>query len=255
MKTCDRQEQLVGYLYDEVDARERRDVDAHLAVCVDCRIELEGLRATRTHLALWAPPEPDLGFRLIRGGTAPAPALPRRSRLVPAFTFAAAAVIILAVAAAIANIEVQYGDNGMTVRTGWNRAEITATATPAPVVQPAAPVNASLDTTEFERRLNEIESRLESRPAAAPIATSRPSDQDLLRQVRELINQAESRQRLALAQGIMQVINDFERQRRTDLAMFEQGNYQHQRLTNAELQQTRDMVQQFIRSAASKQEK
>lgn len=252
---CDRQELLVGYLYDEVDERERREFDAHLAMCVECRTEYEGLRTTRTHLALWAPPEPDLGFRLIRGAAAPAPALPRR-RFAPAFAFAAAAVIILAVAAAIANIEVRYDTAGVMVRTGWNRTEMTATTAPPPSVQEPAPASASFDTLEFERRLQQIESRLGSQPAAATqVATARTTDQELLRQVRDLITQAESRQRLALAQGIMQVISDFERQRRTDLAMFEQGNYQHQRLTNAELQQTRDMVQQFIRSAASKQEK
>ena len=31
MKMCDRQESLVGYLYDEVDEREKREFDAHLA--------------------------------------------------------------------------------------------------------------------------------------------------------------------------------------------------------------------------------
>src|SRR5688572_520481 len=124
MKMCEQQETLVGYLYDEVDDREKHEFDAHLAVCAECRTELEGLRATRTQFALWAPPEPDLGFRLIRGAAAPAPvpALPRR-RLAPAFAFAAAAALVLAAAAAIANIEVRYDATGMTVRTGWGRSE------------------------------------------------------------------------------------------------------------------------------------
>jgi hypothetical protein len=252
MKRCDRQEQLVGYLYEEIDQHERLEFDAHLAACAECRIEVEGLRATRTHLALWAPPAPDLGFRLVRGASAPAPALPRR-RWAPAFTFAAAAAIVLAVAAAIANVEMRYDATGLTVRTGWARAEVAAP--PAPAVDSVAPETAAIDASEVERRLQAIESALQSRPVSGtevgPVAAS---DAAMLRQVRDLITQAESRQRLALAQGLMQVINDIERQRRVDLAMFEQGDYQH-RLTNAELQQTRDLVQQFMRSAASKQEK
>ena len=251
MKMCDRQELLVGYLYDEVDAQEKREFDAHLAVCVECRTELEGLRSTRNHLALWAPPQPDLGFRLIRGGAEPAPALPRR-RFAPAFAFAAAAAVILAVAAAIANVEVRYeSDGAMTVRTGWGRAD--AVATPSQDVPQAAPVNASVDAVDLDRRLQALETRLAAAPASTVAA--RTSDGEILRQVRELITQAESRQRVALAQGLLQIINDVDRRRRADVAMFEQGNYTHQQLTNAELQQTRDIVNQFIRTAASKQEK
>lgn len=250
MKMCDRQELLVGYLYDEVDEQEKREFDAHLAVCAGCRAELEGLQATRIHFALWAPPEPDLGFRLIRGATEPAPALPRR-RFAPAFALAAAATIILAVAAAIANVEIRYeSDGAMTVRTGWRRPDAVPTSAQT------APVNVSTETADLERRLRDLETRL-SAPPASPVTAvaSRTSDAEILRQVRELITQAESRQRLMLAQGLLQVINDVERRRRTDLAMFEQGNYNHQQLTNAELQQTRDIVNQFIRSAASKQDK
>jgi hypothetical protein len=254
MKMCDRQELLVGYLYDEVDAQERREFDAHLAVCAGCRLELEDLRSTRSHFALWAPPVPDLGFRLIRGGAEPAPAVPRR-RFAPAFAFAAAAAVILAVAAAIANIEVRYeADGAMTLRTGWARSDAPQALSPA--VSEASAVNASIDAADLRRRLQAIETRLSAQPASpTPAAGPRASDSELLRQVRELITEAESRQRLALAQGLIQVINDVERQRRTDLAMFQQGNYNHQQLTNAELQQTRDIVNQFIRSAASKQDK
>jgi hypothetical protein len=254
MKMCDRQELLVGYLYDEVDAQEKREFDAHLAVCAECRTELEGLRSTRGHFALWAPPQPDLGFRLIRGGGEPAPALPRR-RFAPAFAFAAAAAVVLAVAAAIANIEIRYeSDGAMTVRTGWDRAG--AVATPAQEAPQASMVNASADTVDLERRLQALESRLAAQAASpATVVASRTSDGEILRQVRELITQAESRQRVALAQGLLQIINDVDRRRRADVAMFEQGNYTHQQLTNAELQQTRDIVNQFIRSAASKQDK
>jgi uncharacterized coiled-coil protein SlyX len=254
MKMCDRQELLVGYLYDEVDPQEKREFNAHLAVCAECRTELEGLRSTRTHFALWAPPEPDLGFRLIRGAAEPAPALPHR-RFAPVFAFAAAAAIVLAVAAAVANVEIRYeSDGAMTVRTGWGRPD--AVATSVQDVPQALPVTTSAETMDLERRLEALETRLAAQPASTgTVVASRTSDGDILRQVRELINQSESRQRVELAQGLLQIINDVDRRRRADVAMFEQGNYTHQQLTNAELQQTRDIVNQFIRSAAAKQDK
>ncbi|MDQ3420393.1 MAG: zf-HC2 domain-containing protein, partial [Acidobacteriota bacterium] len=149
---CESNELIVGFLYDELTSGERKEFQAHLAACSECRVELEELRSTRTHLALWSPPLPDLGFRVISGGSAPAPALPRRTRLAPVFAFAAAAVVVLAAAAAIANVEIRYGTDGLQVRTGWagqaqdaevqaqpdaSSGEVRAVNASAPTVDPA----------------------------------------------------------------------------------------------------------------------
>ena len=45
-----------------------RAFETHLRGCADCRDELKALRAVRADLAAWAPPEPDFGFRVVRGG-------------------------------------------------------------------------------------------------------------------------------------------------------------------------------------------
>lgn len=252
---CDRQELLVGYLYGETTADERRELDAHLAGCGECRAELAGLQSTREHLTLWAPPEPDLGFRVIRGGGAAAPALPRRFRFAPAFAFAAAAVIVLAVAAAIANVEVRYGSDGMLVRTGWARSQ------PEPVVTtaaaPAATPPVAAEFTELNRRLDQLEAVLTSNGsgAAAPASSlDTMSDAEMLRRVREIVSQAEARQRVTMAQVLLQAVNDFERQRRIDFAALQQGIGNNQKLANAEIAQTRDIVNQWLR-VATKQEK
>lgn len=262
---CDRQELLVGYLYDEVSAAEQREIEAHLAGCAECRAELAGLRSTREHLTLWAPPEPDLGFRVIRGGAAPAPALPRRFRLAPAFGFAAAAVIVLAVAAAIANVEVRYGNDGMTVRTGWARggADATITATAAAPPAPAEGVRTVAATgspafEELDRRLRELEATLNGASGTARVAQTVPApgmtDSDMLRRVSDIVTAAERRQQVAVAEQLLQVVQDFQRQRRADLAMLQQGNAQYQGMTNAELAQTRDIVNHLMR-VATRQEK
>lgn len=262
---CDGKELLVGYLYDELSDGERHILKAHLTECGACRTELEGLRATRTHLAVWSPPEPDLGFRVIRGGAAPAPALPRRLRMAPAFAFAAAAVVVLAVAAAIANVEIRYGNDGLLVRTGWagqaEDAPLQAQREPAPgqVARAAVPASGSADFAELDRRLRGIEAALASQADTsgtqlAGSAITGMSDAEMLRQVRRIVSEAEARQETAVAVRLLQLVNDFDQKRRTDIALLQQGLDQYQGMTNAEIAQSRDLFNRWIRAAA-RQEK
>lgn len=258
---CNRGDLLVSYIYDEISDRDRREVEAHLATCGECRDEVHGLRSTRVHLGLWAPPQPELGFRIVSGGaqTAPVQAMPRR-RWAPAFGFAAAAVLVMAAAVSIANIEVHYdGSGGMTVRTGWGRAlEVPQAQTPAPAGAPAA-VQASVPGSEFaalHQRLAEIELALAQAVDTPGVqnASSRQSDTELLRQVRAIVREAEERQQRALGDRLLQVVTDFDNQRRRDLVQIQQGLGQMQGLTNAEIATQRDLVNQLIR-ASSRQER
>ena len=256
---CNRGDLLVSYVYDEISDRERRDVEAHLVTCGECREEIAGLRATRGHLALWAPPQPDLGFRIVSGATSPAPlqALPRR-RIAPAFGLAAAAAQVLAAAVSIANVEVRYDANGaVLVRTGWGRSVDgqQAQAPAAPGAAPAAAANAEF--TALNRRLSEIERALahtSGTPGAQTVSGARMSDADLLRQVRAIVRDAEVRQQQAVADRLLQVVTDFDNQRRRDIAQLQQGLGQIQGLTNAEIATQRDLVNQLIR-ASSRQER
>ena len=54
----ERDQVLVAYLYEEIDAAERARFDAHLQTCAQCRGELSALRALRPALREWTPPEP-----------------------------------------------------------------------------------------------------------------------------------------------------------------------------------------------------
>lgn len=80
------------------------------------------------------------------------------------------------------------------------------------------------------------------------------SDADLLRRVREMVGAAESRQQTIVAQRLLQVVRDFDRQRQSDLAAIQQGLGTYQGMTNAEIAQQRDMLNQLYRVAA-RQEK
>src|SRR5437870_409792 len=116
---CEEKELLVGYLYDDLADGQRAAFEAHLRGCAGCRGELKALREVRADLAAWAPPQPDFGFRVVRGGRdaaardavrTPVPAW--RAWWTPAAGFAAAAVLVLAAASAIARVEVRSGPDG-----------------------------------------------------------------------------------------------------------------------------------------------
>ena len=217
---CDK-ELLVGYLYNEIDTASRRAIEAHLASCAACRGEMGALRATRRDLATWTPPERQLGFQIVSGAPRP-PA--SRFRLSPVWGLAAAAVLVLAAAAAIANVEVRYGADGMIVRTGWGRAPATEVAARQ---QPSAIVPA-----DFAATLETIDQRLRELETAAPqpqggvmqaASGSRISDAEVLRRVRALLTDSEARQNRELALRIRQLATEFQAQRRVDLAAIQQG--------------------------------
>ena len=251
---CDSKELIVGFIYDELTSAERQQLQAHLAICGECRVELEELRATRTHLALWSPPQPDLGFRMISGGAAPIQALPRPRRLAPLFAFAAAAVVVLAAAAAIANIEIRYGSEGLTVRTGW-ATQAQAASQDGARQTPAAPV-ADTAVAELDRRLSNIESALPPSSPGLQLASSqlRMSDAELLRQMRQMLNEAQTQQKTAFSQQLLQVVRDVQQQHLADIATVQQGLEHYQGMANAEIATSRDMLNQWIRASA-RQEK
>ena len=62
--SCDDKEQLVAYLYGELDGLTRA-VDEHLRMCAVCTAEVGGLSGVRQELAGWVPPEAELGFSIV----------------------------------------------------------------------------------------------------------------------------------------------------------------------------------------------
>jgi hypothetical protein len=243
LHTCAEQEALVGYLYDELAPPDRVRFEEHLASCVECQAALDGMRDVRAQLATWQLP-PDAGAGAGRGlfdaaagrraGGDPVGAGARAPRpwWAPG-ALAAAAVILLAVAAAIANLEITYGHDGISVRTGWSRspaAPAQAAAAPAPSQSSGAIATVSAeDLAALEQRLRTEFQALaatppaQARAAAAPSGGAAPGSAQLLRRVQDLIEQSEARQRRELAVRVAQVVRDFDTQRQTDLVRIQQG--------------------------------
>lgn len=87
---CDERERLIGYVYDECDADERAQIQAHLETCADCRGEIGALRGVREDLLAWSVPEHAPIWR-------PAPAVMRGPwwRQSQGWGLAAAAAVVL----------------------------------------------------------------------------------------------------------------------------------------------------------------
>jgi anti-sigma factor RsiW len=245
---CDSKELLVSYLYDELDSRDKETFRAHLASCADCRDEMAGLRATQGHLAAWAPPEPDLGFQIIRRASAQPPA--PRVRLNPLWGLAAAAVLVLAAGAALAHIEVRYGTDGLVLRTGWNRTTAGDTQTLAADKSAGAvlPVDWKQHAEQLEQRLRQLETS--AAQAALVSAPSDAADAAVLRRVSELVGQSEKRQERALGVRLTQMAQDIDARRKIDLALIDQGLMRLQNTNVAELRQSRDLMQRMYRQTA-----
>lgn len=230
---CDSKELLVGFLYDEIDPVSKRSFERHLLTCADCRDELAELGATREQIALWAPPDADLGFRIVRGAAEPAPSRPRWFFLSPAWGLAAATIIMFAIGAAIANLDVRYGSDGLVVRTGW---------THAADAQAVTPVDWKAQAHELDRRLRDLEQAAAQRPVVQNASTSDLSDADLLQRVRDIVDQSETRQRRVTAARLTELMREVDAQRRLDLASIDQHMTRLQTSSGV----TKDLVQRLL---------
>jgi hypothetical protein len=260
-------ELLVAYLYDDLADGDRATFESHVRGCAACRDELKALRAVRADLSSWAPPQSDLGFRVVRGGLdAAAQAVTRtpvqswRAWWTPAAGLAAAAVLVLAAAASLAHIEVRRGPDGITVRTGWSASAPAQSAPgygetgPRDVrLSAASPVDAGF-LAGIERRLNALEAASSRDSGLRNVSTlsARSSDAEIIRRVRELLAQSETKQQGQLALRISQVIRDVDAQRVSDLARIQQGFGRIEGSVTAEAAAHRDLTNYILASAKQK---
>jgi hypothetical protein len=126
MRMCDGKELLVGFLYDEIDPVSKRTFERHLVMRGLPR-GTGGAGATREQIALWSPPDADLGFRIVREGRAQT----SRFRFFCSRRPGPGGSHIIVLATAAVPISMRYGSDGLAVHTGWNHsAESQAGVTP-----------------------------------------------------------------------------------------------------------------------------
>jgi Putative zinc-finger len=250
-------EQLVGYLYGELDTAERSAFDAHLTTCAACRAEVVDLRETRQHLTTWAPPQPEFNFHIVRSA-APATAPRRRFAFVPQWAMAAAAsLLVLAGAAAIAHVELRYGPEGFVVRTGWASAAADPQATTPPALTSPQAADTAASSEQLKAAVQVLESRLLELERAQTVQTTKaaaPAPAAITApELRRILAQAEARQREEMAVQVSQIWKDFSAARVTDFARLQDTIGRAQGMTNQQLRQHRDSIESLYRVSASQQ--
>jgi hypothetical protein len=181
----------------------------------------------------------------------------------PAAGLAAAAVLVLAAASAIARVEVRSGPDGITVRTGWSSASAPAselgsgeTASRASsarrdVILPAATVSVDASMIDaLDRRLRALETV--SANSGAVRNASYAGDADVVRRMREMLAQSETKQQGELALRIAQVIRDFDAQRVEDLRRIQQGLRGIEATVTAEAAGHRELTNYILTSPKQK---
>jgi hypothetical protein len=252
----DRDEQLVTYLYDDIDSSERAAFGVHLSACRQCQDDLSALRGVRTALGTWAPPEPAFATRGLR---VPSPE-PRVSSFeprvpspepratswwhdVPAWAQVAAALFVLGVSATIANLDVRYDKTGLTIHTGWSRPQPAASAAPAN----AAPWRAEFAALQNQLRAEMKASQAAVTAASSPATQAAMSDADFRRRVRALLDESEKKQQTELAFRLAEFQNDNSAQRQADLTRIDQRLGFIQRDTYGELLKQREGMNYLLK--------
>ncbi|HLG58058.1 MAG TPA: hypothetical protein VI485_22115 [Vicinamibacterales bacterium] len=233
---CGDQGALVGYLYGECEPSERDTIAAHVKKCLSCAAEIDTLSATRRTLSAWTPPAMTLGFQ-ITSSQAVAPTgkvlerkVPWWRAPLPAWAQAAAALVIFAAGLSM-GLSRDNTQSQPPLREASTLSD-TPSATPATVSRD--------DLTRVEERLRAEMAQLRT-VAPTPVATRQNSD-DVMQQVKTLLEQSEARQRSDFTLRMVDLASSIETQRRVDLATVRQTMGTMQGVTGTEVRQQREAI-------------
>jgi anti-sigma factor RsiW len=246
-----RDDLLIAYLYDEIETADRAAFNAHLSACGRCTRELAALRGVRSTLSTWAPPEPRVVTNYEPRATSDEARVtghePRARSWhdVPGWAQVAAALLVLGVSAAIANVEVRHDASGWTMRTGWSKVAAPVAAAPAAAAGSSAPWRADLAALERQLRTEFHPSPARAVPAA--VTANSMSDAELQRRVRAIINESERRQERELALRVAEVLRDVNAQRQADLVKIDRSLGLIQTSTYGEQMKQRELVNYLLK--------
>jgi hypothetical protein len=256
--SCSDKETLIAYIYGEGEVEDRALVESHLASCASCAGEVVGLGGVRHALAEWTAPAPASSFRIVRDDAVVSGQLirPARwwSRPLPGWARAAAAVLLLAGGAALANLDVRYGPDGLSIRTGWQHA---APAPQAAASAPAAPWRPELAALERQLR-GDFGAQIQAVRAAEPKSAlpapgaGGPWEARVRTMIDQSVGESERRWQRELADRVVQVQGEFGLQRRSDQVRMLQALGQLQGQTGAEIAQQRQYINYLLNTVSLK---
>jgi anti-sigma factor RsiW len=253
---CIEKQSLVSYLYGECPEAEQQHIERHLETCVACAADVRELQDVRDQLVSWAPPEAELGFQIPSPTeTSPSAAWWR----VPVWAQALAAVLVLMMGATAANLQIQYGQDGFVVRTGWSAPNPST----SPAASAAAPWRPELAALEQQLRREFSQSSIQSvssRPgqlqtvsAGTGVAVNIPhADPEVIRRVKSLVDESEKKQQRELALRLAQLYREMDLQRRADLQRIEDSFGQIEGQTGAAIAQQREWLNHLVRASSQR---
>ncbi|MGC4084125.1 MAG: zf-HC2 domain-containing protein [Vicinamibacterales bacterium] len=205
-----RDEVLVAYLYDDIDAAERHAFETHLAACLPCRTELDALADVREGLAAWAAPEtaegvggraPRSALRIVKADSDPAPVRTSGWRVLadaPLWMQAAAAMLVVAASLGLANINLTYSREGLTLTSGWLKSAPPAPSAGEPALTTTVS-NLASENAELRQALTSLRSQIETiRTQTVSAPAARQDDAVVTRQVKTQLQESERRQQREL---------------------------------------------------------
>jgi hypothetical protein len=246
-----RDEAIVAFLYDDGDggAAARVSFETHLSTCARCRAEVASLRGVRTQLAHWSPPD------FVSSTGRSASSNQHWWQRVPVWAQVAAAMLFLGVSAGIANLDVRYDQNGLTVRTGWaGRADGAGRAGASEVAQHSngatAPWKADIAALEsqLKNEMRTAQASTVSPPSAVrtvSVSSSPVSEAEVTRRVRALVEESEKRQQRELALRIAELLRDVNAQRQADLVKIDRTLGVVQNSVGIEVMKNRQQINQM----------
>ena len=204
---CDQRERLIGFVYDDCDPDEQRDIERHVAGCDICQREITTLRSVRQDLLAWDVPAHEPVWRPL----VPAPIV-SSWRQIPIWSLAAAASVMFAVGAAggvATHLVLSRGAAGPT-QAAAVPAPSPATLTPVVERTAVSPTDLAALEARLAERVRDAERRVQlvslqigqRRAGDAPAGS--PTYADLMREVRELRDQQKAYYNLNL-----QMVNDY----------------------------------------------
>lgn len=213
-------EELVAYLYDEVDAEGRAGIEAHIATCPACTQALEKLGRTTDLMRTWKDEDPPASLVFAPEKRPWWKALfpdwlstDNRRWLAPGLSLGLAGVVLIL---ALLNVEAGYdGQGGLHLKL-------------------RLPIGTESERAEAARE--------------APLTRAEliQVQQQSLALIQELIREGHDHQRLELGLILDQFARDLEAQRRRDLQLVGQGLQEIDGATESRFMQTEDLLHHLL---------
>ena len=211
------QELLMDYLYDEISDTDKRKLEAYIADHPELQQELEELRETRSIMQKAPEVTPDNQISVVDTDHDDEDRASSFKQFIPSSKWmrrslaAAACIALLLVSAAVADVSMQSTQNGFAIYFGG-------------AVSPQS-------TGLTEAQTEAIVQRIQTENTA------------MMTEYADMLNKHNQQQ-------LQQVVAYFERQRLNDLQVIDQAFNQYQEKTEDKLQQTNQVLGEFLQTVA-----